>query len=232
MEVRERKARCVVWCGRGLAAPARLDEALAGSGCSGVHVDNEFAAMAALCGGRKRGGATVLLAVEPRTLPSIGEMLEVLERYAPEAPLWAYESSPTERIRAVTAAERQSWRVKPQGWLEDGQSASLHGQPHAEPRITVTPQTLDSMTFEAKATRNVRIPHPSTNGPKLKLAGDGPGIPAPPSVPPLAAHPSKSDNPIGEPGSEPATTPARAPHLLTDEELAMLLAIDPPKGHN
>ena len=228
MEAHGHKARCVVWCGRGLAAPARLDEALASSGCAGVHVDNEFDAMAALCKARRAGeGSTVLLAVEPATLAAMGEVLEVAERYAPEVLLWAYESRPAERIRAVTAEERSAWTTRAKGWLEGD-------APAPEPRIQVTASGPHPLTAEARATRSVRMM--GGNGqPKLKLTGEGPGIPAGTGPGPVHGSGNGAATPDNHPpaqGFDAAASPARAPHLLTDEELAMLLAIEPPKGHN
>jgi len=215
----------VVWCGRGLAAPARLDEALAGSGCVGVHVDNQYAAMAELCKGRGLGGASggrgglreparVLLAVEPSTLASLGELLDVAERYAPEAVLWAYESRPTERIRAVTAEERSSWRSQPKGWFSESNPVP---EPHP-------------ITANAFSTHNVKLAKPTR--PNLKLAGDGPGIPAVQAPGVRCDPPEQSYNSSPEHGLGEETPPARSSHLLTDEELAMLLAIEPKKGHN
>jgi hypothetical protein len=218
-----RKARCVVWRGRGVIVPAQLERALVGAGCVGVHVQSEFSVVAELCRARAvgelSGGAHVLLMVEPAELPGIGELLEVVERYVPGAVLWAYEASPSERIRAVTEDERASWTAKPKGWLEEG-------TPAPEPRVMMAPPA-NPIGNGARATRNVKI----TNGsaPKLKLTGEGPPAAAIPA-PGIGGPPSDNGAPTA--AGTPETTPARAAHMLTDEELAMLLAIEPDKGHN
>ncbi|HYE61605.1 MAG TPA: hypothetical protein VD997_06390 [Phycisphaerales bacterium] len=218
MEAQATKARCVVWRAKGSAIPAQLERALVTAGCIGVHVRNEFDAMVELCRARAVGElsglAHVLLIVEPKQLPDIGEVLDIVERYAPQAVLWAYESSPAERIRAVTAEERSAWVKKPKGWLDGG--------PEPEPRVGVAGAD-STIVGDPAATRTVKM-----NGPRLKLAGEGPGIPA------AAGEDGAlmSDNPLHGAGAAAEMRDARPGHALTDEELSMLLAIEPDKGQN
>lgn len=189
-----RRARCVVWRRRGTIVPERLTEALARSGCAAVHAESEFEAVVQLCRGPK-GPVNVLLVVEPSTQPAIGELLEVADRYVPDAVLWAYEGSPSPQIRAVGGVERSAWRGQPRRWPAPGRAVA-------------------------------KEPKPSK--PSLRLAG---GPPEAPATATAEVKPASNNKPFsGEEGLE--TRPERPPHLLTDEELAMLLAIDPGKAHN
>jgi hypothetical protein len=200
------RARCVVWRKRGTLLPDRLTEALARSGCAAVHAESEFEAMVHLC--RARTGVNVLLVVEPSAQPAMGELLEVADRYVPEAVLWAYEGSPTPQIRAVDAVERSAWRSQPRRWP---------AQPSRQPADKPAPR---------------RDPAPSP--PALRLAGDdddGPGIPAPAPLPEVKPALPSNNKPLSG-GADQDTRPERPAHLLTDEELAMLLAIEPREAHN
>lgn len=225
MDAQGTRARCVVWRERGTVIPAQLERALVGAGCVGVHVKSEFEAVVQLCKAESGEAPKVLLVVEPAQMSNVGEVLELVERYVPGVLLWAYESSPAERIRAVTDEERASWRVKPKGWLEeDG--------PTPEPRVDVAAPG-NPVEPEAGEARSIKI-NPGggggggsraragrgTSGPRLKLAGEGP------------IEVVKSDNAPPVQAGEPETPDLRAGHMLTDEELAMLLAIEPDKGQS
>jgi hypothetical protein len=194
------RARCVVWRRRGTAVPDHLTHALSRAGCAAVHAESEFEAMVYLCRAGQ-GGVNVLLVVEPSAQPAMGELLEVADRYVPDAALWAYEGSPAPQIRAVGSVERGAWRSQEKPW-------------------------------PALATPKAREPRPSA--PALRLAGDedeGPKMSAPAPLPEVKAPRSSNNKPLPG-GMEQETRPERPAHLLTDEELAMLLAIEPRKAHN
>ncbi len=65
--------------------------------------------------------------------------------------------------------------------------------------------------------------------PALRLTGVASEAAEPPQT---EAKPLKSHNKVVGGGEKQETRPERPAHLLTDEELAMLLAIDPGKAHN
>jgi hypothetical protein len=226
------RARCVVWRRRGTIVPDRLTDALSRSGCAAVHAESEFEAMVHLC----RGGGNqvnVLLVVEPQAQAAVGEVIDIVERYVPDAVLWAYEGVPTPQIRAVSGVERVAWRGQPKGWL-NGAANGAAPPAKAEKRGPALTSATKQIADEAAHTRQVKLSKPN-----LRLTGEGPApregaTEVPSSKPPqaeLKVAPASNNIPQnGAQGQE--TQPERPSHLLTDEELAMLLAIEPGKGHN
>jgi hypothetical protein len=148
--------------------------------------------------------------------------------------LWAYEGTPTPQIRAVSNIERSAWRAKPATWLAapEPTAPTLKLQPTQAPpterRGPVLNPSTPRIADDARTTRQMKISKPN-----LRLIGDNAGpSPAPNQPQPeLKAAPPSGKLPAQEP-LEPETPPARPSHLLTDEELAMLLAIEPTRGHN
>jgi hypothetical protein len=229
-----RKARCVVWRGRGQPVPPGLSDALERTGCIATHADNEFEALAKLATAT-HDHINILLVIEPAAQPALAELLDIVERHAPAAVLWAYEGTPTPQIRAIGSVERSAWRTKPSAWPAAPQPSAPPKLKLQSPQPTpaerrgpvlnpVTPRIAD----DARTTRQMKISKPN-----LRLIGDNAGPTPPPSQPEpeLKAAPASGKLPSQEP-LEPETPPARPSHLLTDEELAMLLAIEPTRGHN
>src|SRR5882724_6837762 len=110
------QARCVVWRPKGSPLPGALANALTRPDFQVTECDNQFEAVARLCRTAEPGSQTVLLLVEPRQLPDMSEVGDIVDRYAPLATLWVYENEPIPQIRAITPADRAAW--------EDPQSVS------------------------------------------------------------------------------------------------------------
>jgi len=204
-----RPARCVLWHPRGEAIPPELEAALRKPSLDVVPCDHDFAALAHLCAPRPAGEAAVLLLVEPTLLRGAVDVVTLAERHAPDVVLWVFESSAIPQIRAGTAAD-----------LAPAPRPPTPPQVPKPPRPPLIDDPISSTT--------VRL-HPGP--PNLRLAGDGP-LPisgAPPAKERTPSSPAPTE--VGDDAS-PGLLPRRSPsigNLLTDEELAMLLATDDDK---
>jgi hypothetical protein len=199
------------------------------------HCDNEFAALAHLCAREgdpapRASEGTILLLVEPADLDAPVELVDALDRYAPGASIWVYDSRATPRLKALEPEDLSTWRVE---------------RAHDEPARPKAPVPVSAP----------RTPQPAPvrdQTPRLRLAGEGtlpaevppvqvvgPGVPDPvPDVKPKA-QPSASEVPAPHPQPPqpvpsvtpaPTVAPVRPIHtLLSDEELAMLLSGEPEK---
>lgn len=228
-----REAHCVLWHAQNLPASAELRAALDRRGMI-VHTCEERAlALGELCklrGPREPGAeavpsgrALILVFVEPDRLRRPDELKEVLDRYAPRTALWMYRSAGNPQLRAVTEQDVQRWRAQ---------------RPAPQPRVAASIKS-PAVWAEAKVARKGPAPvapvAPMIVGPRLKLAGEvrpaALSVTRPVSVtppvqerPPAAAGPA----PVGEAVEPKEATPgggtADIRQLLSEEELAMLLA--------
>jgi hypothetical protein len=227
------QARCVVWRAKGTPLPGPLANALTRPDFLVTECDNQFEAVARLCRAREPGGQTVLLLVEPKVLPAMSDVGDIIDRYAPETTLWVFESQPSPQIRAVTPADRAAWeREVPVAYAVGAETA-----PARRAGPVLNPATK-RIADDAVSTSKVKMPAP----PRLRLAGDGPSPaaqPAPahvarelkvqPPTPPQPQAAPRETIPEG-PGIPPVQS-GKAGNLLSDEELEMLLAPDPGKEH-
>ncbi len=92
------QARCVVWRPRGTALPGSLSNALTRPDFKVTECDNQYEAFASLCKAGEPGGQTVLLLVEPKTLPAMSDVGDAVDRYAPDTTLWVFETMPSPQI--------------------------------------------------------------------------------------------------------------------------------------
>lgn len=208
------KARCVVWHPRDRPPRPELVVALTRPGFRMFRCDNSFSAFAHACARTGPAAAaedesTIMLLVEPTELEDASGFVEALSRYASSS-IWVYESAGSPRLRGATRADLERWRV------------------------------------EAEKPAEPKLPAPS-DGPRLRLSGEGalppqrtacdePETPSPvPDVKfrnvassPAVARPEEASSAPAAPVVQNA--PARPVQtLLTDEELAMLLAFEPEK---
>lgn len=206
------RAACVVWRPRGTPVPDGLPDALARAGCHAIDADNEYEALAHLQ--RVRTGPSALLLVDPLQLAHLDELLTLAESHATLPVLWKFESGPSPHISAVTQPERASWAAP----------VPAPAQPASTPApIPDPPVIAGKLTRQVEPTHKAKQPQP----PRLRLAGVPP---APPSIEPKPASASYN----GSAGTLECEGEAPAPSrgLLTDEELAMLLAPEPDKPQN
>jgi hypothetical protein len=227
------QARCVVWRPRGTPLPGSLTNALTRPDFKVTECDNQYEAFASLCKAGEPGGQTVLLLVEPKTLPAMSDVGDAVDRYAPDTTLWVFETMPSPQIRAVTPEDRAAWDRRP----------PMEKVPEATARRAgpVLSSATKHIADDAVSSTKVKIPHP----PRLKLAGEAVGpnnsgtvVRPLPKASPLAAPqeaPAQARPEVKGPSAEgPGIMPVpsgKPGNLLSDEELEMLLAPDPGKEH-
>jgi hypothetical protein len=226
------QAKCVVWRAKGSPLPGPLANALTRPDFQVTECDNQFEAVARLCKARDPSSQTVLLLVEPKVLPAMSEVGDIIDRYAPDTTLWVFESQPAPQIRAVTPADRAAWeRETPVAYAAGAETAP----PPRRAGPVLNPATK-RIADDAVSTSKVKMPAP----PRLRLAGEGPAPqPAPAHVakelkvqPPTPPQPQASrPEPMPEGPGIPPVQSGKPGNLLSDEELEMLLAPDPGKEH-
>lgn len=155
----KRDARCVVLCPQGVEPSIELLAALDRKELTILRVRNEFAAMSRVCrllkstvddmrSGRKASGVIMLL-VEPRQIAKAPDLVHAVERYAPHAALWRYESETSPRMKPITPEDVSSWlesiaaeeptpRHNAHVPASSTAPVAAHPKPSAEPR----PQTM------------------------------------------------------------------------------------------
>jgi hypothetical protein len=217
----------VVWRPRGSSLPTPLANALVRPDFQVSECDNQYEAVARLCGAKETVARTVLLIVEPKMLPETAEVGAVIDRYAPTTTLWVFETEPAPQIRAVTSADRAAWTA----------SRPAPATPTPSRAGPALNPAVRAITDDAVTTTRVKMSQP----PRLRLAGDSPAAAV--ASPPAAelkvapAEPTQPPTPLtlrglgaDGPGIPPVPS-GKSGHLLSDEELAMLLAPDPGKGN-
>lgn len=204
--------RCVLWVARGRDPDAELMGALSRGGLTVEPCSNPYEALARLCLASRRKPdpaktrAVILLAADPDTLESLGEVTQIADRCARGSAVWVFDS-PTRRLHAATPTDLARW----QGVEVRTGSAlrSAAGSGGAAQRVAPAP------------TPAAARPVPS---PALRLAGQGSLPPAPKEE--AAATPDKSRS------DTPAEADPRPAGLLSDEELEMLLSPHDPPAQN
>lgn len=223
---------CILWHVRGEEPDSELLSALSRRpGFRIAKVDNQFAAMAAVCTRRRMQPgpapspqATVLLIVDPVGIAHAGEVAQLLARYAPDAFIWVFDAAAPEKLRGVTEGDIAMW-------------ASQKEAEHKPEIRVLTPPSLASgptprtiapaatkVVPDAVAAQRVKYIDPT---PRLRLAGDD--APAVETNPDSPAHtpPVARAAAATQPSPKPAQPAPPAPSsMLTDEELAMLLSTD------
>lgn len=230
--------RCVVWHPRGVVPDGELLTALARRGMTVLCCDNRCEAFARVCTlGAQRAPApagdasrTILLLSDPERLRGVAEVVALAERYAPRAICGVFKSAGDRGIRAVTPEDTERW--------------ARAVQPGAAPIVTLA-RHLAARTAAGSAVRT-RSPDDAgaagaaslaaaISGPRLRLTGEGqlPPAPEPEGTDDLGrlgpsgrAAPSENQVPGGEKAGAPPSL------LITDQELAMLLAKDPLPGQD
>lgn len=203
------KARCVLWCAPGTSPEPELLDALRRRREVETEVVNSgYEAFALLCTraaqAKSTGDHAVLLLVDPAKLGGAVRVMESAAIYAASASTWAFDRASQEKLRGVTLDDIAA--------LGNGQSTpAWPGKPtesHTEVKVAGVingPQAAASQIGESNIVASARVP---INPPTLRLTGSDPIAP-----PPASATPEQPPTP--------------ASHLLTDEELAMLLASEP-----
>jgi hypothetical protein len=213
------RATCVVWHAKRSTAPSDLIAALRRPGFDRVDCDSAFAVIAQI-GLLRRSAPTapiVLLLVDPvRLAPQIAGLLAVLERIAPNLILWAFAGGASPSIRQVSSDEllgTRSAAAAPSPLGSPVTIAPRYQQP-APLKLAVTEEIVSSVD---PASSDSRIDLPVAAAARapaataLRISDDG------------SEYQSKSDQREGQAGMSLAQS---SKTLLSDEELAMLLADD------
>jgi hypothetical protein len=245
-------ATCVLVHPRVSEPSAELQSALAKQRIAVRRASSPFDALAQLCALARtsRSRPVILLLAHPTALDRPDLLLAAAQRYAPKAGCWVFDSTSSPRLRAATTEDAKSWTPHPVSRL----IAQPEGKPLQSeitfigpgfPRTPVVPEAAKpAARVEPKASPA------APPAPALKLAGSASppptGEPAAsplPSPAPAPAAPKPSSPITGPkfvggswdggnspfPGTTPGTTPRQ---LLSDEELAMLLADPPTRPHS
>lgn len=197
--------------------------------CSGV-----WGALAHLCTrsgplAPMPGESTVLILVEPLKTAPVLELINAVERYAPDAAVWIFDSEHAPTLRVMTPEDVSIWRVmsKPRESERrvETMPPAMVTPARLAPSVTITGPgaVAAALTDDASAVVTTRRLGPA---PQLRLAGEGTLRPRP-SEDGAIPSPEPDVKPTGGTAAKPAASEAAAP-LLTDEELAMLLD-DPAK---
>lgn len=229
----ERVIRCVLWHARGAVLPGALVAALDRPQVQWKAWDSEYLALAEAM--RFQGDALtretparVLVLVEPSRLHGVDDVLTVLERFRPRAPLWVFEGGPKPSLQGMSAAEaRARLAAAKVPMANNGGGAATAGVAvEAKP----TPQVV---------TRRIGLVVPRPVGPR------GLAKPVSPPTTPLrlAGTPAEATDAKPPTSPEPAAAPATTPvaddapvdarptqTLLTEEEIEMLLSDRPVNG--
>lgn len=202
------KARCVLWCAPGTNPEPELIDALhRRREVETEVVHSGYEAFALLCQraahAKTTGDHAVLLLVDPAKLGGAVRVMESAAIYAAASSTWAYDRSSTEKLRGVNIddiAAISRPKSAPQAW--PGRPTESHTEVKVAgvisgPRATPISPTDSGIISSARV---------SIDPPQLRLTG------------------TDTPTPAADPGE---AAPPPASHLLTDEELAMLLASEP-----
>lgn len=233
-------ARCVLWRPPGGDPPAELLESLRRRNLEIIDCTDPYTAMARLCllqretvaavGAGRAVGPFILIVVAPTELPDAPDLVRAVERYAPRAACWMYESldpasisgpSPNPRLRRIVPEDVQFWLRR------SAESARPGSVPPTEgPRLRLAvgddspPESRGRQGGpDATATSGSRPPTLRRRTESLPASED--------------SARSASDAPAPLHAAGRSDRPARIHTVLTNEELAMLLADDvrqPPAG--
>lgn len=202
------------------------------------------------------GRPCILLLAHPTRLDRPAELMAAAQRYTPGAACWVFDPSSSPRLRAATTDDAKAWDARPAtrpGVTPDLASAARAEVTFAGPGFPGVPLApalapTSPPKQAAKVEPKVAMTAPPAPAP-LKLAGGtdvGSGSSAAAAESEIVAPKHKANDPVVSkrpqvpgpkfvggtwdggaspfPGSALGTTPRQ---LLTDEELAMLLADGP-----
>lgn len=246
-----RETHCVLWHAQDWPPSQELRTALDRRGMTVYRHDGRAGAFADVCrlrGTREGlgGRPAIIVFVEPERLLRPDEMKEVIDRYAPTTACWQYRATGNPQLRAVTDQDVQRWRaerptmqprvaasIKSQNiWAEArarrGPTAPMPPMPMTAPMI-VGPRL--KLTESAPTTIHLNEPKPAAAVEPKPPARMNPPMPITPVGPARPVGPGAA-GPARPASSVPAPTPVRRPEVppvdprqvLTQEELAMLLA--------
>jgi len=142
-----------------------------------------------------------LVIVYPEMLTDAPELCAAADTYAPDVPRWQYGPVANPTLRPIVEADVARW----QGKVE----------------VVVT-ESAKAMGAGGAGSRTVETPRQAPiQGPKLRLAGEGPEVDN--QANPVDAQGSALFADVAPPPAQTAPAPERSAPLISDEELRMLL---------
>lgn len=220
--------QCVLWRPPHQAAPSDLLASLRRRAVAVTECADPFTALAHICRIDREGrDPVVLLLVSPADLPEAAEVLDAASRYAPHAARWWYDEDESPRLKQVAPEDIVAWTPR-------------RPAPAAAPAPPVPPSIAGAFTAVEPASPARRHGKGggalNNGGPALRLTGEThrsgaavgsngePGLHAGRNG--ASGGGSGGSRVLPETGEDgPAPSPST---LLTNEELAMLLADDTP----
>lgn len=220
--VSNQRARCVLWHAPGAQPPRTLTDALRSRGIQAQAHTSPFAVLAEACvldrqtggGRRERAGPGVVLLVEPTTLDQPSELVRAVWAYAPRIVCWVYESEGS----CKTGTDQTG----------TGQRGSS-GSPPAELMRAVVRSDVDR--WSASPELEPSVARALSGLPGADHAGWASGGVARRGGLRLSGQTPRTDDACGaalHAPDERTEPPTPSERVLTDDELAMLLAEDEP----
>lgn len=180
------------------------------------------------------------------------ELVSAAEEYAPKVVCWRYAAGEPHALRAIRDGDMERWardnrpHAPPASPATSSHPRTAMPPPSGQPALRLTTHEVPAEPDERPAHASfggspATIRHSSGLIPKENTLSQLNAVPVPTRPPPPAAAAAGwnwIDAPAATHGPEtPASVDAdgvgvrRLGQVLTDEELAMLLAIDPERGH-
>lgn len=193
--------RCILWRPASTATPAELLASLHKRGISITDCTDPYAALAHICRlEHAPPDRVILLLVSPTQLDGAPEALDTAGRYAPHAASWWYDARTSEKLQRITPEDIAGWAARDRA----ARTADGHaGEPFPAAEPAPSPRPTGG---------------PPRRAPALRLISDDTDA--------ALYHTAPLDAEVGHDGEPDPDSPTPTT-LLTNEELAMLLA-DPP----
>lgn len=220
--------RCIIWHAAHTVADPDLIAALMSRRMHVVACSTPFDALAHVCAAARGAGvrgpgvptpATLLVLSDPGELPGVVNVVTLTGRYAARAACWTFEASGSRRLRPIERSDIEQWER-----LERASSTSLDLSLSRSlgANVAANPESSERPVPAAQDQAAQGVERSAASGaPVLRLAGEGPI-----AVPNRDTDPLRTDM-LYHTGKVGGTR-----QHLSEEELQMLLAIDPERGQN
>lgn len=222
--------RCIIWHSSATEPDPDLIAALMSRRMHVVACANAFDALAHVCAAARHSGsqgarsvtpATILVLSDPGELPGVVNVVTLTGRYAARAACWTFEASGSRRLRPIEREDVEQWRRAERAAtgsidlsLDRPADGSVGPQRESPARQSARAESAGSLESSGGSTE-------ASRSPRLRLAGDGPISLSAKDLEPLASDNLHHTGKVGG-----------IRQHLSDEELKMLLAIDPGRGQN
>jgi len=222
--------RCIIWHSSSTEPDPDLIAALVSRRMHVVACSNAFDALAHVCAAARHSGshgaraatpATILVLSDPGELPGVVNVVTLTGRYAARAACWTFEASGSRRLRPIEREDVEQWQ-RGERAASGSNGLSLDRPLDGSIGFEREPAARQSGRGESVASAESSGDSSSTSqSPRLRLAGEGPISLSEKDLEPVAKDNFHHTGKVGG-----------IRQHLSDEELKMLLAIDPERGQN